>query len=138
MKNCERAKRVLVVDDEPDFTSLLEIFLSSEGYEVVTSLNGEEALKKINEWTPDAITLDIQMPKKSGIVFYRQIKSTAKYQHIPVIIITGLTRNDKDMNTIIHSLLEPENVPVPDFYLEKPVDKETLLATVKQLFHSEP
>jgi len=62
-------KRVLVVEDEPDFAAFMASLLCGLGYSVVTARDGEEALSQVQACPPDAITLDIQMPRKSGLLF---------------------------------------------------------------------
>ncbi len=59
--------RILVVDDEPDAVELLQEYLLTKGYEVLTATNGEEALIKIREARPHAILLDIRMPGMNGL-----------------------------------------------------------------------
>ena len=78
------------------------------------------------------ITLDIQMPRKTGILFFREMKSTPTLRNVPVVVVTGLTAGDPDMGTFIHSFLDVEHLPRPDAYLEKPVDIDELLATVAE------
>ncbi|MBT8357502.1 MAG: response regulator, partial [Deltaproteobacteria bacterium] len=59
-------KRILLVDDEPDFCSIVQGQLEKEGFEVELAYNGVEGLKKIRENPPDAIILDVMMPEKDG------------------------------------------------------------------------
>ena len=125
-------KRVLVVEDEPDFAALLSSILMKAGYEVTTVFDGVSAMLRVHETRPDLITLDIQMPRKSGLHFYRQLKSHETYGDTPVVIVTGLTRDDRDMEILIRSFLEPENIPHPEAYVEKPVDEPRLLAAIQE------
>ena len=129
-------KHVLVVEDEPDFAALLRSILVKAGYSVGTAHNGDVAFSQVREARPDLITLDIQMPKKSGALFYRKLKADEKFREIPVVVVTGLTRDDKDMESVIRSFLEPENVPHPEAYVEKPVDGPHLLRTIQGVIAS--
>ena len=132
----EAARHVLVVEDEPDFAALLRSILSQAGYTVATAHNGDDALLRVREQTPDVITLDIQMPRQSGLFFYRKLKTDEAFRGIPVVVVTGLTRDDADMESIIRSFLETENVPHPDAYLEKPVDGPRLVSTIQEVLSS--
>ena len=123
-------RKILVVEDEPDYSALLAGVLRSEGYDVSAAQNGEEALGSVKEQRPDLITLDIQMPRKTGIMFFRELKSHEQYNNIPIVVVTGLTVDDPDMETFIHTFLDVEHLPTPDAYLEKPVEKRELLRVV--------
>jgi DNA-binding response OmpR family regulator len=86
------------VDDEIYIVHILDFSLGMEGYEVVTALDGEEALKKANETKPDLIVLDIMMPKMDGYETCKALKSDASTKHIPVILLSAKGRN-VDMQT---------------------------------------
>lgn len=126
-------KHVLVVEDEPDFAALLRSILERGGYAVATAYNSDEALAAVKHEKPDLITLDIQMPRKSGVLFYRQLKSDGEFRHIPVVVVTGVTRDDKYMETLVHTLLEPDNLPHPAAYVDKPVDGARFLETIQEV-----
>lgn len=127
----------LVVEDEPDHAAMLQTMLSTAEMDAVIATDGEEALAHAQERVPDLITLDIQMPGESGLMFYRRLKSQDRFRHIPVIVITGLTRDDPEMEVFIHTFLEPEQLPHPETYLEKPVTRDQLLAVVERVLGSE-
>jgi CheY-like chemotaxis protein len=130
------AKHVLVVDDEPDFAALLRSILVKAGYTVATAYDCEDALAQVRKHRPDIITLDIHMPRKSGVFFYRKLKANAAFRDVPVVVVTALTRQDREMESLIRSLLEPENVPHPQAYLEKPIDAQRLLQTIEEALAS--
>lgn len=131
-------KRVLVVEDEPDFAALMESMLRGLGYEVDIAYDGAEALAQAEAALPDVITLDISMPNKSGAHFYRQLKSREGFCTIPVIVVTGLRREDPDWDGIIRSFLESEHVPHPDAYLDKPVEREALGQVIEDVLAATP
>ena len=126
------SKHVLVVDDEPDFAGLLQSILVQAGYSATTATNGEDALAEVRKRRPDLVTLDMKMPRRSGVHFYRAVKKDPALRNLPVVVVTGLTRDDKDMENPIRSLLEPDNVPHPDAYVEKPIDEACFLRTVQE------
>lgn len=130
--NVEATKHVLVIEDEPDFSVLIASILRKQGYDVATASNGEEGLLKVKERTPDLITLDLQMPKKGGLRFYREVKSNTDYRHIPIVVITGVTRDDPDMANVVRPFLETEKLPSPEAMVEKPFDNQELVGIVKK------
>ena len=82
------AARVLVVDDDPATVELLQEFLVSKGYEVITASDGAEALRTVKAERPHVILLDIHMPKMDGLEVLRQLK--AIYPTVSVIMVTGV------------------------------------------------
>lgn len=119
-------KKILIVDDEQDILTYLSTLLEDNGYNTVLAKNGEEALKQMEAALPDLITLDISMPGKSGVKFYRDMKADDRWKHIPIIIITGVS---EDFKKFISSR---QQVPPPEGYLSKPIEKEEILALVKK------
>ena len=117
-------KTVLVVDDEPDTLTYFASLLEDHGYNVITAIDGEDCLARLKETIPDLITLDMAMPEKSGVKLYRELKENDTLKNIPVIIITGIS---DDFKKFISSR---KQVPPPDGYLSKPIDKEEFLKLV--------
>jgi two-component system cell cycle response regulator DivK len=66
------ARKILIIDDETSVVTYLETLLQDEGFETVTAANGKEGLEKAKSAKPDLVTLDITMPEKSGVKFYRE------------------------------------------------------------------
>lgn len=120
----------LVVEDERDYAELIATVLEGDGYSVEYAVDGADALDRVRTRRPDVITLDVQMPRKSGIQFYRELKSDPAFAEIPVVVVTGITKDDRDMETFVRAFLEVEHLPMPDAYLEKPVDNQDLLRVV--------
>ena len=125
-------QHILVVDDEPDFVAYLETILREDGFTVSTAFDGEEALLRVRETPPDLVTLDIDMPRKTGVLFYRQMKSDAKLRSIPVIVVTGLRRMSEYAGPFVERFFEVDGLPLPEAYLDKPVDGDQLLSVVKE------
>jgi len=120
-------KKILVVDDEPDVISFLSTLLEDNGYEVTTAMNGEEGFEKAKNEKPNLITLDITMPQESGVRMYKDLLKDSEIQNIPVIMVTGVS---KDFKQFIYGR---KNLKPPDAYFEKPIDKEKLLEKVAEL-----
>ena len=84
-------KTILIVDDDPNIREYLETLLTDNGYETIVAENGEKALEVLAAHTPDLITLDIEMPDKTGPWFNRALQRGKTYANIPIIVITGHT-----------------------------------------------
>jgi CheY-like chemotaxis protein len=121
------AKKVLVVDDEPDVVTYVTTVLRDNGFETMEASNGEEAMALVRQQRPDLITLDVTMPETTGVKAYRQLKEDPSLRTIPVIILTGVTPLFKQF------ISSRDQVPPPEGYLEKPVKAEELLQEVRRL-----
>lgn len=113
--------RILVIDDEPDITEIVESFLSEAGYIVGVENSSERALETARKFDPQVIILDIMMPGVSGYDICQQIKSEKSLSHIPVIFLTGKDKGD-DMGRSFKS--------GGDMYIKKPFSCERLLEIV--------
>src|SRR5713101_6485617 len=82
--------RVLIADDNPQGVELLEAYLSGCAYEIETAADGEETLRKVAQWRPDLILLDIMMPKISGFEVCKRLRASAATRDIAVVMITAL------------------------------------------------
>jgi CheY-like chemotaxis protein len=120
-------KRILIIDDEPDIQTYLAALFEDAGYETDVARNGEEALDKVGRNLPNLITLDISMPEKSGVRFFREIKQNDALKQIPVIIVTGVSGDFKAFISSRHQ------VPPPDGFLSKPIQPEEILALAGKL-----
>lgn len=120
------AKKILIVDDEQDPRTFLKVLFEENGYETAVAVDGNEALPKVKEFQPDLITLDIIMPQETGVKFYRELHKDSQLAQIPVIVCSGVTRY-KDLFARDHATM-----PKPFAFVEKPIDKEALLAKVKE------
>ena len=120
-------KRILVIDDEPDVVTFLTTLLEDNGYATVSAKDGVEGLAKTKAEKPDLILLDITMPEKSGVRFYRDVREDTNLKDIPVVMVTGVM---KEFEKFISSRRQ---VPPPDGYISKPVDTAKLLETIAGL-----
>jgi len=116
--------RILVVDDILPNVKLLEAKLISEYYDVITATNGEEALVRVKDDSPDLILLDVMMPGMDGFEVCRRIKEDPETSHIPVVMVTALT----DVQDRVKGL---ENGA--DDFLSKPINDTALMARVRSL-----
>lgn len=120
---------VLIVDDDPDVTTFLGTILGDAGMRVVTAHDGLEALDRLQEVTPDLISLDLVMPGKSGVRLLHDLRKHPSWQRIPVIIVTGHARDDK-IRRDLDQVLAESAISGPSVYLEKPVTPRAYLENV--------
>ncbi len=120
-------KTILIVDDEPDVLDYLAAVFEDNGYETVSAADGLEAFESAQATQPDLITLDITMPGQSGLQTYRDIKGVPKLKQIPVVIITATADSAEQFLSFLGELPEPEA------FISKPIQTETLLASVAHL-----
>lgn len=92
--------KILLVDDDPLLTEMYSQKLIKDGFDVLKAANGEEGLLKLKENKPDLVLLDIMMPKLNGLDVLKKIKADPdpQIQNIPVILLTNLARDMKDIN----------------------------------------
>ena len=126
------AKKILIVDDEPDLITFYNTLLEENGYETVTAENGEKAVEILKKESPDLIVLDLMMPQKSGVAFYRELRKNRETAEIPVIMVTAFDDTPYPEADFRDKVYE-DSVPGPQAYLKKPVDKDLLLENVKKL-----
>jgi CheY-like chemotaxis protein len=82
---------ILCVDDDPDGLGALELFLMSEGFEVITARNGSEALLRVREQWPDLIITDYTMPGMTGLDLCKRLRASRVMRLIPIILYTGVS-----------------------------------------------
>ncbi len=116
--------RILIVDDVPANTRLLEAKLSAEYYQVASAKDGFEALRMSCEWQPDLILLDVMMPGMDGFECCRKLKADPATLHIPVVMVTALGEPAERLHGLESGA---------DDFLTKPVEYETLMARVRSL-----
>ncbi|MGD8277560.1 MAG: response regulator [Gemmatimonadota bacterium] len=136
MAGSTTAKKVLIVDDEPDVVSYLEMLLRDNGYETIAAGDGAEALEIVRRERPDLVTLDISMPKSSGTRFYKEVKTDPALAPTPIVIITAVTGLGGDRYAYEKFISRRTLVPPPEGYFPKPIDREAFLAAVKKLLSS--
>ena len=116
--------RVLIVDDILANVRLLEAKLAAEYFEVVTAMNGADALESVQRNKPDIVLLDVMMPGIDGIEVCRRIKANPQTQHIPVVIVTALDQPEDRVRGLEAGA---------DDFLTKPVSDVSLFCRVKSL-----
>ena len=120
-----KARKVLIADDEPDIRELLRYNLAAEGYEVLEAKNGDEALDLSKKFNPDLILLDIMMPKKTGTEVCMLLRSQPQFKDTLIVMLTALS----DDGSVIKGLETGA-----DDYIGKPVSPKVLVSRIKALF----
>lgn len=134
MSQAESArKKILVVDDEADVCTYLETLLQDNGYDTITAKDGEVATRLLRQERPDLVTLDISMPEKSGVRFYRETKDDPELAKTPVVIVTAVTGFAGNADEFRRFLSTRKQIPPPEGFIAKPIDQQELLDTIKNL-----
>ena len=121
--------RVLFAEDDPGDRIPCADFLRAKGFDVTEVTKPEQAIDCLRdtEIQYDIIILDLVMPEKSGIKFYREIKAADRWKKVPIIIVTGVS---EDMRKFLSSR---HQVPPPEGYLSKPINPEEILDLIGKL-----
>lgn len=120
----DQKKKILIIEDEAIIIKSVSYFLVNAGFEVLFALNPEEGIKKAIQEQPDLILLDIVMPGLNGYQVLGQLKKNSATTHIPVIILSALSRES--------DILEGLDRGATD-YLTKPFSPEILLSKIKKV-----
>ncbi len=121
------AKKILIIDDEKDMRVYLGTLFKKAGYETESAPNGEEGFTLAKSFGPDLITLDVMMPKKSGMKAYHDLRTSPETKGIPIIVLTGLTKQEDFFGENLG------DIPRPEAIVEKPIDRDKFLEKAKQI-----
>ena len=116
--------KILIVDDEPQATTLLEMLLSSRGYKTFAVNESSEAIQVARETDPDLIILDLMMPEPDGFKVCRMLRADSRFMLTPILIITAL--DDTDSRIVAFGA-------GADDYLIKPYNVDELVSIIKSL-----
>jgi twitching motility two-component system response regulator PilH len=117
-------EKILVVDDSPTDLRLVTTPLQEKGYQVITAVDGEEALDKASRERPSVIVLDVVLPKKNGFQVCRQLKTSPDTKDIRILLLTSKTQDTDRFWGLKQGA---------DGYMTKPFANEELLAKVHEL-----
>lgn len=118
------ARKILVVDDEQDILDLLQFNLETEGFDILTALDGDAALELAENEQPDLVILDVMLPGKDGWEVLREMRRNGKTQNIPVIFLTA---KDSEIDEVVGLELGADD------YIVKPISIRKLQARVKNV-----
>ena len=122
MVNINDNLKILCVDDEQDVLFIVSTALKQEGYEVFTATHGQEGLDVARKELPDAIVLDVMMPKMNGFEVLEKLNEGEDTRKIPVVMLTGLSEKTKKQEAIDSGIR---------FYMVKPFEPHELIAKVQ-------
>ena len=117
-------RRILIVDDDPASRETLCAQLTLENIDILAVDSGREALRRMSQFVPDVIVLDVMMPEMDGYTVCRQLKNSADYRHIPVILVTALDSVGDRVRGLEAGA---------DEYITKPVTRMELQARVQTM-----
>jgi DNA-binding response OmpR family regulator len=115
-------RKILIIDDDPDVRTVMNILLKKQGYEVETASRKEEALTKLKQFHPTVVLLDVLLSGADGRELCQEIKSSKEFGHIPVIMFSahpGASNNFTSYGA--------------DDFISKPINTEALLEKVDRL-----
>ena len=113
------SKKILIVDDEKPISDIIKFNLSKEGYEIDTAFDGDEALKKVYQFQPDLVLLDVMLPKLDGFQVCRKIRESF---NMPIIMLTA---KEEEVDKVLGFELGADD------YITKPFGMRELIARVK-------
>ncbi|HSL41738.1 MAG TPA: response regulator [Desulforhopalus sp.] len=120
-------KKILLVDDDPDFVEAVRVIVESGGYAVRVAYDGQEGLEAVAEEKPDLIVLDVMMPVMNGHETCARLKADAETAKIPIILLTAVADRVTTSTYSHRDMLESE----AEDYLPKPVEPAELLELIK-------
>ena len=120
-------KKILLVDDDPDFVEAVRVIVESGGYQVRVAYDGQEGLDAVAEEKPDLIVLDVMMPVMNGHAACARLKADKATASIPIILLTAVADRVTTSTYTHRDMLESE----AEDYMPKPVEPAELLALIK-------
>lgn len=120
-------KKVLLIEDDPFIRDIYGVKLSQEGFEVSTADNGIEALKKMEQFVPDIILLDIVMPYMDGMETLKNIRNKENWKKIPIIMLTNISEKEK--------ITESEGYGINDYLIKSHFTPSEVVQKVKILLN---
>ncbi len=119
-------KKIIVIEDEMDIAELVKLVLETEDFQVETVLDAPTAYDRVKAYKPDAILLDLSMPKMNGWEVFKQIRSDPEFASVPIAILTAKTQAFDEMVGL--------HVMKADAYITKPFGKKELIDRTHELF----
>lgn len=136
------AKKILIIDDEPDSIGFIRCVLEDHGYNNVSCLSSVAALDTARAEKPDLILLDLFMPEKGGILVFKELKEDPALERIPVVIMSGMPRfTGVDVSAFIGKLIGPSRDGViprfakPEGLVDKPIEPDGLIRTIRKIIN---
>jgi DNA-binding response OmpR family regulator len=116
-------KTILVIEDEPELLGYLRSVLEEQGYVCIAVSDGAEGMAAAKTRRPDLICLDVCLPEKSGVALFRDLVADPETRRIPMLLVTGITRD-------YERLLPGRGTVAPVEIVAKPIERDEFLAKV--------
>jgi two-component system alkaline phosphatase synthesis response regulator PhoP len=120
-------KKILLIDDDPDFVEAVKVIVENGGYDVTVAYDGEEGLEAVAAEKPDLIVLDVMMPVMNGHECCAKLKADPATAKIPIILLTAVADRVTTSTYTHRDMLESE----AEDYMPKPVEPKELLNLIK-------
>ncbi len=114
------SNKILVVDDEPDITTYMEMLLNEAGFEVLTAEDGRVALEVAKQEKPELVILDLLMPRNTGTDFYRRMRRDKEIANTPVIVVSALAGRNLAVGKAVA-------------VFDKPIDPDEFMTAVRRV-----
>jgi CheY-like chemotaxis protein len=121
--------RVLVAEDDPALRRLIELLLSTQGFEVTTVCDGADALATAERWQPDAMVVDVMMPRLSGLTVCRELRANPRHATIPIVLLTA--------RVFDHDIQEVVDLGGIEF-MSKPFNPRQLMSALRRMTAEAP
>ncbi len=118
------AKKILIVDDEPNIVISLEFLMKKEGFEIAVAVDGDEALAKVASFNPDLVLLDVMMPKKSGYEVCEALRADPARAGLKIVMLTAKGRDTEVAKGLAIGA---------DAYVTKPFSTKDLVSRVREM-----
>jgi DNA-binding response OmpR family regulator len=118
---------LLIADDDPELMGILIKRLQAEEYEFITASDGQKAVEMIRAEKPDAVILDVMMPRKNGWEVLKEIRKDESTKETPVLMLTGIGSSLNEMTSPLYGA---------DAYLDKPFNFSELIFKIKRMLNS--
>jgi DNA-binding response OmpR family regulator len=118
------AARILIVDDDPDILEVLSASMRMEGYQVQATTDSLEALRLLDEFSPDVMCIDYMMPNMDGQQLARQIRARRDMLYVPIVMLTAIGQDDVKLASLDSGV---------DAFLVKPVKRNELRAVIRTM-----
>lgn len=116
--------KVLIVDDEPNIVLAIDFLLSQKGFQTEKAYNGMEALKKVKNFQPNIVILDLMMPGMTGFEVARKIRATTNFSDIQIVFLTAKGTTKDKMQGYSNG---------GDLYLTKPFNNDDLVMAIQEI-----
>lgn len=123
-------EKILIVDDEPDVLTYFTTLLEEAGYQVFQADNADEALRLAKKEMPQLICLDIMMPKKSGLAFYKELKQLPELKDIPIAIVSALI-SSREFSHEFRKYVPERAIPEPELIIDKPIKPNSFVEKIQ-------